>query len=290
MKFKRLSWRVCFTLIGNLILVFCLITIFVSQTKMQPPSIIDQGDFIQYMEDKGCSLADVQEKENYSGVETYLVTSKDSCPYLVSYTVFNDQDWQNNFFVPLRNEILNEDGHPIARRSIEFPPNYLEYSASSDDYKIVTLNQNSVLYASADSAYKTNIITLFKTFNYYYSNTIFYILGCFLLVISILFLVSFWKIEKKIRNKGWVILIPFYNIGCLAKDIFGSVWYALLLFVPIVNFIFLFVFLYETGKVFKKSNRYCIGLMFLPTIFLPLLAFDDSKYNIDRGQNETKHN
>ena len=100
MKFKRLSWRVCFTLIGNLILVFCLITIFVSQTKMQPPSIIDQGDFIQYMEDKGCSLADVQEKENYSGVETYLVTSKDSCPYLVSYTVFNDQDWQNNFFVP----------------------------------------------------------------------------------------------------------------------------------------------------------------------------------------------
>ncbi len=284
MKSKRLSWRVLFTLMGNLILVFFLIAIFVTETKLGSSSIIDQSDFIQYMEDKGCSLVDVQKQENYPGVDTYLVTSENSCPYLVSYAVFDDQDRQNKFFEPLRNEILSEKGNFIARRSIEFPPKYLEYSASSSDfYKIVTLNQNSVLYASADSAHKADIMTLFKTFNYYCPDTIFYALSCFLITLSIVFIVSFWKIEKKIRNKGWVILIPFYNIGCLTKDIFGSAWYMLLLLVPIVNFFVIPAFFYKVGKVFKKSTLYCIGLIFLPTIFLPLLAFDDSKYNVDRG-------
>ena len=57
-----------------------------------------------------------------------------------------------------------------------------------------------------------------------------------------------WGIEKKIRNKGWIALIPFYNVWSLFKDILGSGWYFLLMFIPIINFIFIIIILYNGIK------------------------------------------
>lgn len=100
-----------------------------------------------------------------------------------------------------------------------------------------------------------------------------------LLIILLIFIVSIWKLEKKIRNKGWIALIPFYNIGCLTKDILGSYWYALLLVIPIGNVAFLYLLYYYMGQAFKKSDTYCMLLMFFPHIVCPLLAFDNSIYS-----------
>ena len=98
-----------------------------------------------------------------------------------------------------------------------------------------------------------------------------------IVIIFIIFFVSIYKIEKKIRNSN-VGLIPFYNIWCLSNDVLGSPWYSLLLLVPIGNFVFITMFCNNMAKVFNKMESYGIGLMLLPTIFLPLLAFDDSVY------------
>lgn len=101
---------------------------------------------------------------------------------------------------------------------------------------------------------------------------------CSLFIVIIIVLVSMWGIAKKIRNKGWIALIPIYNIGCLSKDILGSFWFFWLLFIPVVNVIFLFMLLYNLGKSFGKSNSYCILTILFPTILCPLLAFDNSSY------------
>ena len=115
------------------------------------------------------------------------------------------------------------------------------------------------------------------------------IVGFSLFVFIIISLASMWGIEKKIRNKGWISLIPLYNIGCLSKDILGSFWLFLLLFIPGVNIIYLFTLLYNIGKSFGKSNSYCILMMFLPSVLLPLLAFDNSSYKKNEKK-DTKTN
>ena len=280
MKIKFIPKKYLFSLISNFVLFFSLFS-FLLMIMKEMPSVISANDFTQYMKEQGCSIINVQEQANYPGVDTYLVVSQ-SCPYLASYLVFHDKDQQNMFFSSLKKEVFSTSTPQfVTYKEIQLP-NYQEYSVASNQYKIVTQNQNSILFASGNSKDRTAILSLFQEFNYHYANNIFYFLGIFLFTIILIFLVSFWKIEKKIRNKGWIVLIPFYNIGCLVKDVFGSVWYVLFLFVPIINLFFILAFLYRLGKVFKKSNRYCIGLMFLPTIFLPMLAFNDSKYNIDR--------
>ena len=88
-----------------------------------------------------------------------------------------------------------------------------------------------------------------------------------------------WGTLKKTRNKGWISLIPFYNIGCLSKDVLGSAWWPLLLFVPIGNVVFMFMLYYNMTKVFNKSDSYCVLMMFVPSVLWPLLAFDNSEYD-----------
>ena len=100
-----------------------------------------------------------------------------------------------------------------------------------------------------------------------------------LYVVLFICIVSMWGTLKKTRNKGWISLIPFYNIGCLSKDVLGSAWYSLLLLVPIGNVIFMFMLYYNLAKVFNKKSYYCILMMFIPTVLWPLLAFDDSEYD-----------
>lgn len=288
MKIKFISKKHIFSLISNFVLVFSLLS-FLLIIRRETPSVISASDFTQYMKEQGCDIIDVQEQANYPGVDTYLNVSQ-SCPYLASYLVFHDEAQQEMFFSTLKKEVLSAPSFQFFTYTEVRFPSYQEYSITSNQYKMITQNQNSILFAFGDIEDKTTILSLFQQFNYHYTGNIFYLLGIFILTFLLIFLVSFWKIEKKIRDKGWIVLIPFYNIGCLTKDIFGSTWHVLFLFIPIINIFFILTFLYKLGKVFNKSSYYCIGLMLLPTIFLPLLAFDDSKYNIDRGQNETKYN
>lgn len=234
------------------------------------------------MENKGCNLIDVQNKENYLGVDTYLVTDENSCPYLISYTRFLPEYSFDDFFDVLEEDVVNGNSNVYEKKYLKknLLYKYYEYSTSGDYYKIVTLNKNSILYASADIKYKNEVIDIFEDFNYINdikNNEISYIFYAVFLVI-IINIISLWKIEKKLRNKGWVVLIPIYNIICLSKDVLGSSLYALLLLVPIGNIIFIFVLYYKLGKLFNKSNLFSLLLTLFPIIFLPILAFDNLDY------------
>lgn len=98
------------------------------------------------------------------------------------------------------------------------------------------------------------------------------------LAIAILMLISYWKIFTKAGRQGWECIIPIYNIFIFLKIIQKSAWWFLLFCIPLVNIVFGIMAINELSKRFGKDTGFTIGLLFLPVIFIPILAFGDSKY------------
>ena len=91
--------------------------------------------------------------------------------------------------------------------------------------------------------------------------------------ISVLMLVSMWKVFKKCGKPGWACLIPIYNTYIMCEIAGKEWWYLLLFLVPIANIYAMFVIYDGIAKKLGKSTGFTIGLMLLPVIFWPILAF-----------------
>ena len=98
-----------------------------------------------------------------------------------------------------------------------------------------------------------------------------------LLILGLLFLItlSMWKIYEKASKPGWAVLVPFYNILIFLEIIKKPWWWLILLLIPYINIIWIIWSLNLFVKSFgDKSFWSVIGIIFLPFIYLPLLAFD----------------
>ena len=110
------------------------------------------------------------------------------------------------------------------------------------------------------------------------------------LIVAVLMIASMWKIFEKAGKPGWAALIPIYNTWVLFEITWGSGVYMLLIFasiIPLIGFIVSLVVSIMTmnklAKLFGKDIIYTLGLIFLPVIFLPMLAF--GKDNISNTSN-----
>ena len=97
-------------------------------------------------------------------------------------------------------------------------------------------------------------------------------------LVTIIVLVSSWFIFQKAGRPGWAAIIPIYNVLVLLEIVGKPWWWLLLLLVPLVNIVIGILLTHELSKAFGKSGWYTVGLVFLPFIFYPLLAFGDAKY------------
>lgn len=105
------------------------------------------------------------------------------------------------------------------------------------------------------------------------------------LALVVLMLVSGWKVFEKAGKPGWAYIIPIYNLVVWLEIIKKPVWWIIMLFIPLVNIYFAVVMMLETAKCFGKSSGFGIGLVFLPFIFLPMLAFqNDAVYTEPAGE------
>ncbi len=100
----------------------------------------------------------------------------------------------------------------------------------------------------------------------------------FVLVIAVVMLISMWKIYSKAGQPGWAILVPIYNMIVLLNIVRKPVWWILLMLIPFVSFIIVILIYLELAKVYGKSTGFGLGIIFLPIIFLPMLAFGDAQY------------
>ncbi|MDR9402035.1 MAG: DUF5684 domain-containing protein [Halothece sp. Uz-M2-17] len=97
------------------------------------------------------------------------------------------------------------------------------------------------------------------------------------LIIFILLIAGNWMVFVKAGQPGWAILIPFYNVYVTLKIAGRPGWWLILLFIPLVNLIFIIIPFDIAGK-FGKGVGYGLGLLFLPFIFYPVLGFGHASY------------
>jgi hypothetical protein len=118
---------------------------------------------------------------------------------------------------------------------------------------------------------------------------LFAVLGAYLVVILLIgaFLaICQWKIFTKAGKPGWAILIPFYNLYVYTQIIKRPSWWMVLYFLSIIPFIgsiaVLVIAILDTvrlAKVFGKDTGFAIGLVLLPIVFIPMLAFGSAEYH-----------
>lgn len=102
------------------------------------------------------------------------------------------------------------------------------------------------------------------------------------LLIVVLMLVSLWKIYEKAGRQGWEGIIPIYQTYVMLQIINRPWWWLLIIiFVPIANIVFGIMALNEFLAKFGKGVGFTIGCLFLPFIFLPILAFGDDQFKAE---------
>ncbi|HEX7152839.1 MAG TPA: DUF5684 domain-containing protein [Thermoanaerobaculia bacterium] len=96
--------------------------------------------------------------------------------------------------------------------------------------------------------------------------------------ILVLMIAAMWKIFEKAGEPGWAALIPIYNTIVLLKICSKPLWWIVLFIIPFVNVIAWIMVSIALAERFGKGVGFGIGIAFLPFIFMPLLAWSESRY------------
>ena len=128
----------------------------------------------------------------------------------------------------------------------------------------------------------------------------FAILFIIMIALMVLMTIANWFVFKKIGKKGWESLIPFHSTFVLYESVgLCPAWLLLILYggiIPIIGGIAVFIaaialaiiYKIKLSKAFGHGAGFAVGLILLPVVFYPILAFGSSKYvGIEKAQ-ETK--
>lgn len=121
---------------------------------------------------------------------------------------------------------------------------------------------------------------------------VFIIFACIIgLVITVLNIIAMWKIFTKAGQAGWKSLIPIYNTVILFKVAgISPLWVLsyLVAWVPILGPLFILgVTIYamiNLSRAFGKEDAFAVGLVLLNTVFIMILAFGKSEYQLNKTE------
>ena len=102
-----------------------------------------------------------------------------------------------------------------------------------------------------------------------------------------LMIISMWKIFTKAGKEGWASIVPFYNFYVMVEISKKPTWWFGMMFVPFANFVIMIMIMNGISKSFGKSEGFTVGMVFLPYVFYPILAFGDAQY-VDAEKEENK--
>ncbi len=98
------------------------------------------------------------------------------------------------------------------------------------------------------------------------------------LFIGVIIIIARWKIYEKAGKPGWASIIPIYDNIVLLEIVGKPIWWLVMLFIPLVNIVFVILMFNALAKSFGKGSGFTVGLIFLPFIFFPILGFGDAQY------------
>lgn len=110
-----------------------------------------------------------------------------------------------------------------------------------------------------------------------------------MIIVAVLTIIAQWRIFTKAGEAGWKCLIPIYNIVVLFKIAGISPWLVLGYLAAIIPVVGAFVAagitiyaLIKLSKAFGKSTGFTVGLILLNTIFILILGFGSSEYQLEK--------
>ena len=101
------------------------------------------------------------------------------------------------------------------------------------------------------------------------------------IAVVVIMIVAMWKVFTKAGQPGWATLIPIYNCYVMLKIASMPGWFIILMFIPIVNLVIGIMATIALAAKFGKSFGFAIGMLFLPFIFFPILAFGNAQYQVE---------
>lgn len=111
------------------------------------------------------------------------------------------------------------------------------------------------------------------------------------LAISVVMVISMWKIFVKAGKEGWISLIPFYNLWTLFEIGGQKGAYIFFMFIPCAGPIIYLVFeikaYLEIAKRFGKDTSFGVLSIFFPFVTFPILAFSDAQYTEGTAEKKT---
>ena len=118
----------------------------------------------------------------------------------------------------------------------------------------------------------------------------FMIIACIIgFAILVLNIIATWKIFTKAGQAGWKSLIPIYNTIILYKVAgISPLWVLsfLVAWVPVIGPLFVLgVSIYamiNLSRAFGKEDAFAVGLILLNTIFIMILGFGKSEYQLNK--------
>lgn len=154
-------------------------------------------------------------------------------------------------------------------------------------------NRNAFFCVSASEQYEAYLDDLFESILKIAS----LILFVALLVVAF-FVIVRWRIYKKAGEPGWATLVPGLSNWVMYKITWGkgSVFIAQLLITGVLTLLGNIAWIFSIGsviaslifsiatnvklaKAFRKGGGFAFGLIVLPFIFLPILAFGSAEYD-----------
>ena len=105
-------------------------------------------------------------------------------------------------------------------------------------------------------------------------------------LVSLFFVIAWWRIFSKAGRPGWAVLIPLYNLYVYTQIVKRPKWWIFLYLTilipfagPLAAFLLGLLDSLRLAKAFGKSDGFGVGLALLGIIFLPILAFGSAKYD-----------
>lgn len=109
------------------------------------------------------------------------------------------------------------------------------------------------------------------------------ILIVLVLALVVFLIITRWKIYTKAGKPGWACIIPIYNIIVMLEIVGKPWWWIFMFLLPIVNIVFAIWMINLLSKSFGQSEGFTVGLILLPVIFYPILAFGSYTYQGPAG-------
>ncbi len=178
----------------SLVLIFIIgLILFINPKSIKNPSYEELSTIVS---NNSCKMNKYTDETTNKYTKWFFISDKNDCPYLISYIKFKNSKFGNDYYNELESDVFNNNN--INGKTTISLGNYKQVSTSGDYYKFAVLNNDTILYISADNTYRESIVKLVEKLGYNYEPNwnilgIMFLLYLIIIPLSIIIIIKEYK-------------------------------------------------------------------------------------------------